>query len=1020
VDDPLVNDAPVNTVPSLLTLAEDTSPAAISGLSIADVDAGSSSVTTTLHVEHGVLDAQSFSLPAGSTVFIGGEPSGKTLTLIGAVAAINVALAHITYTPDSNFNGADTLTITTDDHGNTGPGGPQTDIDTVAITVTSVNDAPLTINDAITVDEGGTITVLAGGSASILGNDFDADQEPLTAVLVTGPAHGTLTLNLNGTFSYTHDGSETLTDSFTYKANDGTAYGDIATVSITVNPVNDAPVAASDAYSFDVGGPMVGTSVLANDTDADSTNLTAKLVSPPATGTFTLNADGTFTYTPVVDAPGTTTFTYRASDGTADSNIVTVTITANAVNHPPVAINDAITVAEGGTATTLTGGAISVLADDIDAEQDPLTASVVAGPAHGTLTLNPDGTFSYTHDGSETFTDSFTYVANDGVASGNVATVSITINPVNDAPVSINDAITVNEGGTATLLVGGATSILANDIDAEQDPLTALVVTGPEHGALTLNPDGTFTYVHDGSETLTDSFTYVANDGTANGNVAIVSITVNPVNDAPVAINDAIIVAEGGTATLLTGGANSVLVNDIDAEQNPLTATVLTNPAHGTLTLNLDGTFSYTHDGSENFTDSFTYAANDGAATGNVATVSITVNPVNDQTPVANDDSISVAKGGTATGAVLTNDTDGDLPNDVLSVSLASAAAHGSVTLNPDGSFTYVQDGSDTLTDSFTYTVTDAAGHTSNVATVDITSFTPTVLHDDYLFSNVPDIRDVMDGVKSEWLLANDEGQGLTYFTTSFNNPPFTEATYGVIDAANGFFIGHIAVTHVDGPTIDRSADTLGDIIVGANIASTLTGGHGNDIISGGAANDVIFGNDGTDTIFGNGGDDTIVYSTGDIVHGGDDNFDTHDLSHSLGHLGDKLVFTESIDLTDSKYDGKLDGIETISMRDADPVNGPGLALTLNASDVMGISDHLVAATSPTAHAGLEIDLSASDDLYLSVTKDGGTWSAVAAQPSGSDLYLIYGHNNGAGEDAYVMVSNTTGHVHLNQDAPHA
>ena len=136
------------------------------------------------------------------------------------------------------------------------------------------------------------------------------------------------------------------------------------------------------------------------------------------------------------------------------------------------------------------------------------------------------------HDGSETTTDCFTYKANDGSLDSNVATVNITITPVNDAPVANNDTATVAEGGTLNVAAPG---VLANDTDPDGPTLTAILVSGPAHASsFTLNPNGSFTYVHDGSETTSDSFTYKASDGSRISNIATVSITITPVNDAPV------------------------------------------------------------------------------------------------------------------------------------------------------------------------------------------------------------------------------------------------------------------------------------------------------------------------------------------------------------------------------------------------------------------------------------------------------------------------------------------------------
>jgi VCBS repeat-containing protein len=193
---------------------------------------------------------------------------------------------------------------------------------------------------------------------------------------------------------------------------------------------NDAPVAVANSYSTDENSALTITApgVLENDSDADGDSLTAALDSDVSNGSLTLNADGSFAYTPAADFNGSDSFTYHANDGTADSNTVAVSITVTPVNDAPVAVADSYTVAEGGTP--------GVLANDTDAEDDTLTAIKVSDPAHGTLTLNADGSFTYTHNGSETTSDSFTYKANDGTADSNTVAVSITVTPVNDAPVA--------------------------------------------------------------------------------------------------------------------------------------------------------------------------------------------------------------------------------------------------------------------------------------------------------------------------------------------------------------------------------------------------------------------------------------------------------------------------------------------------------------------------------------------------------------------------------------------------------
>ena len=231
-----------------------------------------------------------------------------------------------------------------------------------------------------------------------------------------------------------------------------------------------------------------------------------------------------------------------------------------------------------------------VLANDTDVDGDPLSAVLVGGPSNGVLALNADGSFTYTPDPDFAGTDSFTYMANDGTVDSNVATVTITVTPVNDAPVAVDDGYSVAEDGTLTIAAAG---VLANDTDVDGDLLSAVLVGGPSNGVLALNADGSFTYTPDPDFEGTDSFTYVANDGTVDSNVATVTITVTPVNDAPVAVDDGYSVAEDGTLTIAAAG---VLANDTDVDGDPLSAVLVGGPSNGTLVLNADGSFTYTPD----------------------------------------------------------------------------------------------------------------------------------------------------------------------------------------------------------------------------------------------------------------------------------------------------------------------------------------------------------------------------------------------------------------------------------------
>jgi VCBS repeat-containing protein len=249
-----------------------------------------------------------------------------SFTQTGHGTVTGTANGNMTYTPAANFNGSDSFTYTISD----GKGGTATA--TVSIAISAVNDAPVAVGESLTTNEDVPLTVVGAG---VLTNDTDAENNPLTAVLVSGTSHGTLTLNANGSFVYTPAANFNETDSFTYKANDGTADSNVATVTITVKAVNDAPVAKNDHYSIDKHTTLTvaGKGVLTNDSDVDSTTLTAILVTGTSHGKLKLNADGSFTYTPEASFRGTDTFTYRVSDGTLTSNLATVTITVGEKHH---------------------------------------------------------------------------------------------------------------------------------------------------------------------------------------------------------------------------------------------------------------------------------------------------------------------------------------------------------------------------------------------------------------------------------------------------------------------------------------------------------------------------------------------------------------------------------------------------------------------------------------------------------------------------------------------------------------
>ena len=330
----------------------------------------------------------------------------------------------------------------------------------------------MAVADAYTLGKNTTLTVASPG---VLANDMDADGNPMTAVAVAAPAHGSLTLNTNGGFVYTPVSNYFGADSFTYQAVDAYSNSLPATVSLTITNIIRPPVAVPDAYTLGKNTTLTVASpgVLANDMDADGNPMTAVAVAAPAPGTLTLNTNGGFVYSPLSNYFGADSFTYMAVDAYSNSLPATVSLTITNIIRPPVAVPDAYTL---GKNTSLTVASPGVLANDMDADGNPMTAVAVAAPAHGTLTLNTNGGFVYSPLSNYFGADSFTYMAVDAYSNSLPATVSLTITNIIRPPVAVADAYTLGKNTTLTVASPG---VLANDMDADGNPMTAVAVAAP-------------------------------------------------------------------------------------------------------------------------------------------------------------------------------------------------------------------------------------------------------------------------------------------------------------------------------------------------------------------------------------------------------------------------------------------------------------------------------------------------------------------------------------------------------------
>jgi large repetitive protein len=612
------------------------------------------------------------------------DPDADPLTVTAASAANGTVAINadgtITYTPNANFNGTDTITYVISD----GNGGTSTAVVTVA--VAPVNDPPVAVGDTATTSEDTPVTV------AVLGNDTDIDGDPLTVTTATAP-NGTVVINADGTITYTPNADFNGTDTVTYTISDGQGGTSTAKVMIIVAPVNDAPVAVNDSATTAEDQPVI-IAPLANDSDVDGDPLTIISASAP-NGTVTINPDGTIRFVPNPNFNGTDTITYTISDGKGGTATATITVTVSPVNDLPVAVNDTATTNED------TPVSIAVLANDSDLDGHPLMVTA-ATSANGTVIINPDGTITYTPNANFNGTDTITYTISDGQGGTSTATVRVTVAPVNDVPVAVNDVAATPEDQPVTI------PVLGNDSDADGNPLTVTAASALS-GTVVINPDGTITYTPNANFNGTDTITYTISDGMGGTSTATVAVSVAPVNDPPVAVNDTATTNEDTPLIIAPLG------NDRDPEGSPLTITTVT-ATNGSVVVNTDGTITYTPNANFNGADTITYTISDGNGGFSTATISVTVAPVNDA-PVAIPDVATTDEDTPTRINVLGNDRDPE--GNPLTVT-AAASPNGTVTINPDGTLTYVPRPDFNGTDIITYTISDGRGGFAT-ATVTVT-----------------------------------------------------------------------------------------------------------------------------------------------------------------------------------------------------------------------------------------------------------------------------------------------------------
>ena len=589
-----VNDAPVATADSYTT-AEDTALTATLGVddllrNDSDLDGDTLTVNTTpvVDVGHGTL-----LLNAGGT---------------------------FTYTPDTDYTGADSFTYQVGDgHGGTAQA-------TVTITVTTANDPPTSTGLAdVSVEEDAPNTVIDLFAAFADTEDADAsltytiiaNSNPgLFSVTAVNGAAGTLTLDYAANAHGTAD--------LTVRATDSGGLWVESTFMVTVNPVNDAPTTIPvtlTAIAEDSGARVITQAeLLANANDVDGPSLSATgLAISSGNGTLVNNGNGTWTYTPAANDDTPVSFSYTVTDGSL-SAAGSATLDITPVNDAPTTTPVTLTaIAEDSGARLITQAELLANANDVDRPSLSATGLAISS-GNGTLVDNGNGTWTYTPASNDDTSVSFSYTVTDGTLSA-AGSATLDITPVNDAPLlaAIGNR-TINEGGALNF------AATATDVDVPANVLT-YKLSGAPAGATINATSGAFSWTPTEAQGPGSySFDVVVSDSQGGSDSETITVTVNAVggsNNVPVALTDAGTTQEDMPVTLdLTG-------NDTDPDGDRLTVSIVTPAAHGTLSVS-GGQVMYTPNADWNGDDGFTYAISDGNGGAASANVSIAVNPVND------------------------------------------------------------------------------------------------------------------------------------------------------------------------------------------------------------------------------------------------------------------------------------------------------------------------------------------------------------------------------------------------------
>lgn len=473
---------------------------------------------------------------------------------------------NLVYRPKANESGPDRFTFKVSNTAGESAAAP------VEVLIIPVNDQPMARSQAHTVNEDSILEIELGAS--------DADKDPLTFEILSLPAKG----KLSGSpprLTYTPHANETGTDQFTFSATDGELASTTGTIRLTIDPVNDPPLASGMFVSTQEDTAL---SISLKGRDPDEDPLIFKIGTLPAKGLL-VGTPPDLVYIPNPNASGLDRFTYTVSDGKLSSELAVATVMVVAVNDPPLAESQFLSLAEDTSVDILLGGR--------DADNDPLSFVIVSAPLKGSLSGSPPR-LTYQSELNANGIDSFAFKVTDGTTDSPPATITLSVRPINDPPTAADQYVTMDEDSSQGIVLTGR--------DVESGLLTFQIVDPPRNGVVAgVPPLLTYTPARDFNGE--DRLTFKVLDGDRESTAATVKISVRPVNDAPLAENQFLSVTEGRSRNVTLAGR--------DAEGSALQFFLTSLPTKGVLSGKPPNLIYLPHP-NERGLDSFSFKVSDG------------------------------------------------------------------------------------------------------------------------------------------------------------------------------------------------------------------------------------------------------------------------------------------------------------------------------------------------------------------------------------------------------------------------